>query len=171
MATSLINRAANVVQELLGGSSSTEQPITNIKSDGRQSCLERYGMIARKEHILRNEWRREDIEYTKQLVASEYLIQSEFKVGPDEESIEAEIEAARTRQEDSAARAAKKAERKRIKREKKEDKKAAKVSGVNNSAQPGGVNTKTEPVEATQDYIPSDTSWMEYANNGYLPTE
>ena len=51
---------------------------TVLQSNG-QTCLERFGMMARQRHILRNEWSR-DIEYTKPLVDEEYTVQTEFKV-------------------------------------------------------------------------------------------
>lgn len=44
------------------------------------SPLERIGMEARRETLLRNEWLKEDREYTKALVKAEYQIQDEFKV-------------------------------------------------------------------------------------------
>ena len=44
------------------------------------SPLERIGMEARRETLRRNEWVKDDYEYTKPLVQSEYLIQDEFKV-------------------------------------------------------------------------------------------
>lgn len=44
------------------------------------SPLERIGKEARRETLLRNEWLREEHEYTKALVKAEYMIQDEFKV-------------------------------------------------------------------------------------------
>lgn len=51
---------------------------TALQSNG-QTCLERFGMMARQRHLRRNEWSR-DIEYTKPLVDEEYTVQTEFKV-------------------------------------------------------------------------------------------
>lgn len=84
MAGNMINRAGAVIEELLGGRKQDNiQNMPPTSNGGRQTCLEKTGMILRKNHIERNEWRRQDIEYTKQLVLSEYLIQTEFKVGED----------------------------------------------------------------------------------------
>lgn len=44
------------------------------------SPLERIGKEARRETLLRNEWVKENHEYTKSLVQAEYKIQDEFKV-------------------------------------------------------------------------------------------
>lgn len=84
MAGNFLNRAGTLIEELLNGRKTVSiqnSPLTS--NNGKQTCLEKMGMVLRKEHIERNPWRREDNEYTKQLVLSEYLIQTEFKVGPD----------------------------------------------------------------------------------------
>lgn len=55
--------------------------------DGKgQTCLESYGIVARKEHLLRNEWR-SDIRYSKPLVDAEYSIQNEFIVSSYEDNL------------------------------------------------------------------------------------
>lgn len=66
--------------EQLFGTNKPQQPTTNGNTNGKQTCLEKFGIEARKEHILRNEWRN-DLQYTKPLVDAEYNIQTEFKVG------------------------------------------------------------------------------------------
>lgn len=52
-----------------------------------QTCLEKYGLEARKVHLQRNDWGNPNIpstsnkmEYTKVLVDSEYAIQTDFKI-------------------------------------------------------------------------------------------
>ena len=71
------------------------------KQTGDQSNLEKIGFVMRKDHLLRNEWGK-DMEYTKQLVASEYLIQNEFLVGGDMDEVKAEQEASKKREQDAA---------------------------------------------------------------------
>lgn len=46
----------------------------------RQTCLEKQGIESRHEHLIRNEWVKDQLEYTKALVNSEYTIQNEFLV-------------------------------------------------------------------------------------------
>ena len=82
------------------------------KQTGDQSNLEKIGFQMRKDHLLRNEWGK-DIEYTKQLVASEYLIQNEFLVGGDMEEVKAEQEAAKKKEEDATKRKIEKLKKKR----------------------------------------------------------
>jgi hypothetical protein len=53
----------------------------------KQTCLERFGIEARKEHLYRNEWKM-DFQYTKALVNSEYMIQNEFQVGNTNHTLE-----------------------------------------------------------------------------------
>jgi hypothetical protein len=62
------------------GGGTIEQPQTNSSNGGKASNLEMYGIQARGYHLLRNEWRK-DLQYTRPLVESEYLIQTEFKIG------------------------------------------------------------------------------------------
>jgi hypothetical protein len=82
------------------------------KQTGDQSNLEKIGFQMRKDHLLRNEWGK-DMEYTKQLVSSEYLIQNEFLVGDDMETVKAEQEAARKKEEDATKRKIEKLKKKR----------------------------------------------------------
>ena len=45
-----------------------------------QTCIEKKGIEARNEHLIRNEWVKGQLEYTKALISSEYKIQNEFLV-------------------------------------------------------------------------------------------
>lgn len=84
------NKVGNVLEQIFG-TASTQQPDSNrYNNGGKQTCLEKMGMEARKYHLLRNEWRK-DLAYSKPLVDAEYLIQTEFKIDggydvPTEES-------------------------------------------------------------------------------------
>ena len=90
-------------------------PITN------QSNLERFGMAARKEHLFRNEWQK-NLQYTKTLVESEYMIQSEFKISSYGETLDEAAENAEKKQQ----RKEDKKRRKEEKKQQKEEKKKAK---------------------------------------------
>lgn len=52
-----------------------------------QTCLEKFGLEARKVHLQRNDWgnpimpsTKNKVEYTKVLVDAEYAIQTDFKI-------------------------------------------------------------------------------------------
>ena len=81
MATTIentLNKIGDVIQDIFHGPKDTpmEAKIVNSK---KQSNLEKIGMGMRTLHMHRNEWRREE-QYTKPLVSSEYVIQTEFLV-------------------------------------------------------------------------------------------
>lgn len=102
MAGNFIQRVGDTLEAMFG----TRKPeITTqtgtYKQTGDQSNLEKIGFAMRKDHLLRNEWGK-DMEYTKQLVASEYLIQNEFLVGGDMDEVKAEQEASKKREQDAA---------------------------------------------------------------------
>ncbi len=69
-----LNKIDDAANALVGNSRSTVNGF-----GGKQTCLERISMEARREHLYRNEWRK-DLEYSKPLVDAEYEIQTEFKV-------------------------------------------------------------------------------------------
>ena len=71
---------------------------STINKVGKQTCLERFGIEARKEHLYRNEWKM-DFQYTKALVNSEYMIQNEFPVGSTDQSVQDQMEAAKKKEE------------------------------------------------------------------------
>ena len=85
-----LKKVGNTIEYMLGGSS-TVQPSDNVSSEGKQSNLEKFGIEARKKHLSRNEWYK-DLQYTKALVDSEYLVQTEFKVGTTDADISAQLE-------------------------------------------------------------------------------
>ena len=102
MAGNFVQRVGDTLEAMFG----TRKPeITTqtgtYKQTGDQSNLEKIGFVMRKDHLLRNEWGK-DMEYTKQLVASEYLIQNEFLVGGDMDEVKAEQEASKKREQDAA---------------------------------------------------------------------
>ena len=66
--------------------SGTIKPTTEYINQGGQTCLERFGMVARGEHLSRNFWYRDE-QYTKQLVDSEYDVQTEFRVSSLEDRL------------------------------------------------------------------------------------
>lgn len=72
------NKIGNTLESIFGTASGAKQPQTNDGS-GNASNLEMYGMQARQYHLNRNEWKK-DLQYTKQLVNAEYMIQTEFKI-------------------------------------------------------------------------------------------
>lgn len=79
-----LNKVGNAIESVL----TPKSPTTYAKSASTtgQSNLERFGREARREHILRNEWRN-DLGYSKPLVDAEYLIQTEFKVSSLEDRL------------------------------------------------------------------------------------
>ncbi len=74
----VLNKIGDTIETIFGKPSQVTQPIDN-GNGGTQTCLERFGIEARSEHLFRNGWRK-DIQYTKALVDSEYSVQSEFRV-------------------------------------------------------------------------------------------
>ena len=74
----VLNKIGDTIETIFGKTNQPTQPTTNGNGGG-QTCLERFGIEARSEHLFRNGWRK-DIQYTKALVDSEYSIQSEFMV-------------------------------------------------------------------------------------------
>ena len=110
-----------------------------------------YDIIQRDESIRLNTWRREDAEYSKALVLTEYEIQTEFKVSTMEERT-SEIDAKRqaeaiARSEMKAERDAEKQRKREEKRKRKEEKKNAQnVKGTD--AQPDDGKKFVSTVEA-----------------------
>lgn len=76
-----LNKVGNAVEALFNPNIPTTTKTTG------QTCLEQYGMAARKEQLMRNEWKK-DLQYTKALVNTEYDIQTEFKISSTEEQLE-----------------------------------------------------------------------------------
>lgn len=72
------NKIGNTLESIFGGGG-TQQPQSNGNNGGEPSALEMYGRHARAYHLTRNEWKK-DLQYTRALVNSEYMIQTEFKI-------------------------------------------------------------------------------------------
>jgi len=72
------NKIGNTIEHIFGGGT-VKQPQTNSNGSGKASNLELYGIQARGHHLMHNEWKK-DLQYTKALVESEYMIQTEFKI-------------------------------------------------------------------------------------------
>ena len=108
----ILNKVGDAIEAVMGGAKkSTPYNDPNRVYTG-QTCLERFGMEARSAHLMRNEWKR-DLQYTKPLVDSEYLIQTEFKVSSYEDRL----------REQEDARMQREAERNKTKIEKLQAKK------------------------------------------------
>lgn len=90
-------KIGNTIENIMGGSS-TQQPSSNGTTNGKQTCLEKFGIEARKEHLYRNEWK-VDLQYTKALVNAEYAVQNEFPVGSTDQSVQDQMEAAKKKEE------------------------------------------------------------------------
>lgn len=143
-----LNKVGNAIETILGSNSPKETSPTAVITG--QTCLERFGMEARKEHLMRNEWKK-DLQYTKALVNSEYEIQSEFIVSSYEDRLRekalnaAAVEADKTFKSQMAAedKAAKKAEKKR----KKEERLKKKQEGNKATNPDGTVEHYNEPQE------------------------
>ena len=73
-----LKKIGNTIENIMGGTPS-KKPSSNVSTNGKQTCLEKFGIEARNKHLYRNEWK-VDLQYTKALVDSEYMIQNEFPV-------------------------------------------------------------------------------------------
>lgn len=71
-----LNKIGNTIENIFG-TNNTKQVVVN--TNGKSSNLEMFGMQARQSHLMRNEWKK-DLQYTRQLVNAEYMIQTEFKI-------------------------------------------------------------------------------------------
>ena len=92
-----LRKIGNTIENIMGGSS-TQQPSSNGTTNGKQTCLEKFGIEARKEHLYRNEWK-VDLQYTKALVDAEYMVQTEFPVGSTDQSVKDQMEPAQRKQD------------------------------------------------------------------------
>jgi len=90
-------KIGNTIENIMGGSS-TQQSSSNGTTNGKQTCLEKFGIEARKEHLYRNEWK-VDLQYTKALVDAEYMVQTEFPVGSTDQSVQDQMETAKKKEE------------------------------------------------------------------------
>jgi len=80
-----LNKVGDAIEAVFGTKKTAPSVDPNRVYTG-QTCLERFGIEARAEHLFRNEWKR-DLQYTKTLVDAEYLIQTEFKVSSYEDRL------------------------------------------------------------------------------------
>lgn len=90
-------KIGNTIENIMGGKK-PQQPSSNVSISGKQTCLERFGIEARNEHLYRNEWK-VDLQYTKALVDAEYAVQNEFPVGSTDQSVQDQMEAAKKKEE------------------------------------------------------------------------
>jgi hypothetical protein len=81
-----LNKVGNIIEDILGTNLSAYNS-TVIGNKGGQTCLEKVGIESRAKHISRNEYRKNDIEYTRALVLAEYAIQNEYKVASTDEPV------------------------------------------------------------------------------------
>jgi hypothetical protein len=92
-----LKKIGNTIESIMGGTK-IQQPSSNVSTSGKQTCLEKFGIEARKEHLYRNDWKI-DLQYTKALVDAEYMIQNEFPVGNTNQSVQDQMEAAKKKEE------------------------------------------------------------------------
>lgn len=111
-------KIGNTIENILGGGK-IQQPSSNASIGGKQTCLEKFGIEARKEHISRNDWRT-DFQYTKALVDSEYMVQNEFQVGNTQASVQEQAERTKKKQAEKDAKTAAKQKTRENKKAKKE---------------------------------------------------
>lgn len=92
-----LKKIGNTIENIMGGTK-PQQPSSNGTTNGKQTCLEKFGIEARKEHLYRNEWK-VDLQYTKALVDAEYMVQTEFPVGSTDQSVQDQMETAKKKEE------------------------------------------------------------------------
>jgi hypothetical protein len=110
------NKIGNTLESIFGGGG-TQQPQSNGNNGGEPSALEMYGRHARAYHLTRNEWKK-DLQYTRALVNSEYMIQTEFKIdGGSGQDNASPSEKAKQRAQEQAEKKAKKEAKKKAKEE------------------------------------------------------
>ena len=150
-----LKKIGNTIENIMGGTK-PQQPSSNVSTSGKQTCLEKFGIEARKEHLFRNEWKI-DLQYTKALVDAEYMVQNEFPVGSTDQSVQDQIETARKKQEEKDA----KAEAKRKAKEEKKFKKAVeKQKAINDRNAPKEITERLQAISDTMnDMMPKATRW------------
>ena len=148
-------KIGNTIENIMGGTK-LQQPSSNVNSSGKQTCLEKFGIEARKEHLFRNEWKI-DLQYTKALVDAEYMIQNEFPVGSTDQSVQDQIETARIKQEKQEAKAEAK---RKAKEEKKFKKEVEKQKVINERNAPKEITERMQSVsDIMNDMMPKATRW------------
>lgn len=150
-----LKKIGNTIENIMGGTK-PQQPSSNVNTSGKQTCLERFGIEARKEHLFRNEWKI-DLQYTKALVDAEYMIQNEFPVGSTDQSVQDQIETARIKQEKQEAKAEAK---RKAKEEKKFKKEVEKQKVINERNAPKEITERLQSVsDIMNDMMPKATRW------------
>jgi hypothetical protein len=155
-----LKKIGNTIENIMGGTK-PQQPSSNVNSSGKQTCLEKFGIEARKEHLFRNEWKI-DLQYTKALVDAEYMVQNEFPVGSTDQSVQDQVESAKRKQAEKEAKAeAKKAAR----AEKKAKKEAEKQKPIEERNVP---KVTTQSQQAVNDIVMSDPNNARMAAMNYF---
>lgn len=120
-----LDKVGSAIETLFGSKKPTEPRPTSVTTG--QTCLERFGMEARKEHLMRNEWKK-DLQYTKLLVNAEYDIQTEFEISSQGEDIEEMRTTKELKEQNSKIKKQEKEAKKAEKKSKKSDKEVNKKS-------------------------------------------
>jgi len=150
-----LKKIGNTIENIMGGTK-PQQPSSNVNTSGKQTCLEKFGIEARNEHLYRNEWK-VDLQYTKALVDAEYMIQNEFPVGSTDQSVQDQMEAARIKQEKQEAKAEAK---RKAKEEKKFKKEVEKQKVINERNVPKEITERLQSVsDIMTDMMPKATRW------------
>ena len=150
-----LKKIGNTIENIMGGTK-PQQPSSNVNTSGKQTCLEKFGIEARNEHLYRNEWK-VDLQYTKALVDAEYMIQNEFPVGSTDQSVQDQIETARIKQEKQEAKAEAK---RKAKEEKKFKKDVEKQKVINERNAPKEITERLQSVsDIMNDMMPKATRW------------
>jgi phosphatidate phosphatase PAH1 len=150
-----LKKIGNTIESIMGGTK-IQQPSSNVSTSGKQTCLEKFGIEARNEHLYRNEWK-VDLQYTKTLVDAEYMIQNEFPVGSTDQSVQDQIESARIKQEKQEAKAEAK---RKAKEEKKFKKEVEKQKVINERNAPKEITERLQSVsDIMTDMMPKATRW------------
>ena len=114
MAGNFVQRVGDTLEAMINGRKAAESSQGGHQNQtGEQSNLEKIGFAMRKDHLVRNEWGKATVEYTKQLVESEYLIQNEFLIGGSMDEVREEQEIAKKKEEDAISKKLEKLKKKR----------------------------------------------------------
>lgn len=86
-----LDKIGNVVESIMSATKKATQYEGSNRVYMGQTCLERFGIVARNSSLMRNEWKK-DLQYTKPLVDAEYMVQTEFKVSSYEDRLKEQQE-------------------------------------------------------------------------------
>ena len=121
-----LNKVGTAIEAIFG-TKRAKTPI--VYNQNGQSCLEKFGMETRNEHLFRNEWKR-DLQYTKALVDAEYQIQTEFTVSSYQDRLTEEADKARSKEKELTEKKIRKLEEKKQKRQQEIDDINEKLEGL-----------------------------------------